>query len=312
LSPGDRNNDLLNKIANIIENSENAKDAIPIFELVASSNFPNNAIGKVVQIKDTIGRVSGISEDNSSLCLIDFKTGEAKKFKIANLKENFQKTHEPSYNSAKKENSSVSNSSPTPIAHLVAKGNFPDSALGELVQIQDIVGHICYVSGNRQTFAIKEISSSNVLNLNTFEVIKRVRETSLEKQVSQNNSSTNANSSAETRPKKVFTVKNQNEQISGKTNNSAQSQPISNKPVSQKEVHSKTVFGGNLVTDISLFVCKPNFPRCAMGQFIQIDNKIGKITKISVDEQTFTFQDYKTSQKHTYDVVRMMAIYGKK
>lgn len=307
-SPGDLNNPLLNQIANIIENRENAKDAIPIAELVSSLNFPNNSIGKVVQIKDTVGRVSGISEDGISLCLLNFKTGQTIKFKIDTLKQNFQKISEKPIKPNKVENSStaysVNSSSPIPIARLISTGNFPDSALGKLVQIQDIIGWVRYVAGNRQTFLIEEAPHGKMLTLNTYEVIKRVSETSLEKKVIPNNPP------VDNKPKKVFVVGD--EKNNSKVNNTIQPQSSTNTTVKQPENKPKTTFRGETVTDISVLIYKPNFPRCAMGQLTQIDNKVGKIIKVSANEQTFIFQDYKTSQKYTYDVVRVMAIYGKK
>lgn len=310
LSPDDLDNSLLNQIANIVENRENAKDAVPIAELIHASNFPQNAIGKVVKIKDIVGRVMGISEDGSSLCLLNFKTGQTLKFKIATLKENFQKVPEKPVRPNKTENNSTaysaSASSPIPIARLVSKGNFPESALGQLVQFQDVVGHICAVPGNGQTFVIKEVLSGQIITLNTYEVIKRVSETSLEKRVTPNNSSVDAKSN------RVFVVKNQNEQTNNTANNTTLSPTITNTMANQTENHSKTIFGGKPVTDIRVLIYKPNFPRCAMGQLIQIDNKVGKIIKASADEQTFTFQDYKTGQKYIHDVVQIMTTYGKK
>lgn len=308
LSVGDRNNNLLNQIANIIENSDLTKDAIPITEFVSSSNFPNNSIGKVVQIKDTIGRVSGISEDGTSLCLLNFKTGQTTKFKLTMLQQNFQKTGNSIKPTSAENNTNVhstNRSSPTSIARLITKGNFPESALGQLVQFQDVVGHIWAVPGNGQTFVIKEVPSGQMLIFNTYEVIKRVSETSLEKKTTQDKPSNDH------RPSKTFVVQNKSERSNNNfTNNITKTTTIA-PTVKQTETQSVTALGAK-VADISNFIYKPNFHRCAMGQLIQIGNKAGKIIKISADEQTFTFQDYKTGQKHIYDVIQTMTSYGKK
>jgi hypothetical protein len=81
LSRFDRENPLLNQIANVIDlPSESGDRAIPIRTLVLRPDFPQCALDKVVQIGTITGRVIEIREGGAKIALMDFKSGATRQF----------------------------------------------------------------------------------------------------------------------------------------------------------------------------------------------------------------------------------------
>lgn len=170
LSASDRNNPLFDQIANVIENTEHSKTAITISELVSDPEFPRNALNKVVQIKNKIGRCVEISEESNRLCIINFKTGKKEKYNIEKLKQIFQKRSTSQASSNKRDESK--SVSPIPTARLVGKGNFPESSLGQ------------QAVPNSRRWIVRELSTGRIISFNTQEVINRAREKSIEQKAS--------------------------------------------------------------------------------------------------------------------------------
>src|SRR5262249_413348 len=89
LSPGDRKNLLLDRIANIIDNSDAFHDRIPISQLVSQPGFPGCALEMIVQIGSITGRLVEIDKHADKLIVVDIRTGHRRKYVISGLIERF-------------------------------------------------------------------------------------------------------------------------------------------------------------------------------------------------------------------------------
>ncbi len=89
LSPGDHKNPMLHQIANLMEAACVHDEAIPIGDLVRRNHFPDCAVGKVVRIRDVIGRVTEVVENGKRFHLMDFKSGKTKTYEVSLVVENF-------------------------------------------------------------------------------------------------------------------------------------------------------------------------------------------------------------------------------
>jgi hypothetical protein len=65
-------------------------DAIPIREMVRQSQFPDCALGKVVQIQNVIGRVTELVDDRKRFHLMDFQSGKTRVYDVAIVVESFR------------------------------------------------------------------------------------------------------------------------------------------------------------------------------------------------------------------------------
>ena len=90
LSYSDRGNPLLDQIANCVTTGPPSK-AIPISQLVSLKDFPYCAVGKVVQIRDTFGQITGVLDGGEYIMLLDLNNGSTRKFKTSVIKERFGK-----------------------------------------------------------------------------------------------------------------------------------------------------------------------------------------------------------------------------
>jgi DNA replication ATP-dependent helicase Dna2 len=90
LSPLDRKNPMLNQIANLIENSHLYRLAVPITKLAGQVTFPHCALHKVVQIKNTIGKVTEILEGGAKFQVMDLQTAKTKTYITSYVIQNFK------------------------------------------------------------------------------------------------------------------------------------------------------------------------------------------------------------------------------
>jgi hypothetical protein len=80
LSAGDRRNQLFDRVSNLIESVSTRQSAIPVSLLATQLDFPFCAMNKVVEIKNssgrvTAGRVANVINNGERFRLIDFGTG---------------------------------------------------------------------------------------------------------------------------------------------------------------------------------------------------------------------------------------------
>jgi superfamily I DNA and/or RNA helicase len=92
LSSGDRKNDLLDRLAHAIVNTNDGKasrGAVPVKELIQQGDFPFCAVNKAVSIGTIVGRVIGVLQEGKRFELIEFSTGVKKIMDTAVVKKNF-------------------------------------------------------------------------------------------------------------------------------------------------------------------------------------------------------------------------------
>ncbi len=80
LSPGDKENTLFNNIDNMIKLNDSNEKYCSICEYYNRLDFPECLIDKVISIKNTIGKVTQLTEGGEKLTLIDINTGQSKEF----------------------------------------------------------------------------------------------------------------------------------------------------------------------------------------------------------------------------------------
>jgi DNA replication ATP-dependent helicase Dna2 len=82
LSAGDLCNEYLRRIAHVIDGTGKFDEAVPMSELIAHPNFPENAIGTVVRWGNVVGRIESCGKQGF-FHLNDFVTGQKKSFSTA-------------------------------------------------------------------------------------------------------------------------------------------------------------------------------------------------------------------------------------
>lgn len=89
LSPGDRENPLLDRIARVVELAHLHTNVEPISSFVNRPDFPHCCIGEVVHVGNVIGRVSGVLANGQRFQLVDLKTGETRTYLTSAVIEKF-------------------------------------------------------------------------------------------------------------------------------------------------------------------------------------------------------------------------------
>jgi DNA replication ATP-dependent helicase Dna2 len=89
LSAGDRGNPLFDQIFNVIVNADQLDHAVPIGRLISRGNFPSCALNRIVRIQNRVGRITEILEDGRFFVLMDFRTGEKRRYVTSYVVRNF-------------------------------------------------------------------------------------------------------------------------------------------------------------------------------------------------------------------------------
>jgi DNA replication ATP-dependent helicase Dna2 len=89
LSAGDRGNPLFDQIYNVVVNADQFNHAVPIGRLISRGNFPGSALNRIVRIQNRVGRITEILEDGRFFVLMDFRTGEKRRYVTSYVVRNF-------------------------------------------------------------------------------------------------------------------------------------------------------------------------------------------------------------------------------
>jgi hypothetical protein len=92
LSDGDRRNPTLEQIATVMERHDQPVEGIPVEHLIAQGGFPECAVGRVIRINKTFGKVIELTEGGKKFRLQDFTTGQIRVFLTATVVKSV-KTH---------------------------------------------------------------------------------------------------------------------------------------------------------------------------------------------------------------------------